>query len=475
VNSPPPTELVSEETASKVPVDDSAKLDGYADRILKAGGPRAIRVRETSPFITRTSVVFFARHEDAVELLTDENRFSVKHYTAAYDAIAPRGARLLMHQPDEGRTERYAILRSAAAQTPWFQPDTAALRAVAANCVGDLLAAFRSRESRQFDVIGDYGYFVPYLVGLRFLGLPGPQSWDLFARLACLIKNPPQGRRFTPETAPFRTQFIWSQLIFAQLFTDFENRDVFLRFAARYTEARLRAHIRDRLQYSQYREPRRADQTLLSALLSAEVRTLYSQVSDDRYAEHVLSLMLELMGTAQTIPGLAFGGIIKRWDDENLGFEAELRDFTAARSDAFVDESLRLSPPARYLLRTALEDTAVGGVAIRKGEYVCALVAKAATDPRVIKDGVGMDLARSQAIYLHFGPEGGPHRCFGWHVARVLLGEMFAGLKTLPGLERIEKVTGKVPERQIVRFAPGGGGAPGLVPGGVEQPGGARG
>ena len=363
-----------------------------------------------------------------------------------------------MHQPDEGRKERYAILCSAAQQTPWFQPDSEALRVVAANCVGDLLAAFRARESRQFDIIGDYGYFVPYLVGLRVLGLPGPQSWDLFARLACLFKNPPQGRKFTPETGPFRTQFMWSQLVFAQLFTDFENRDLPLRFFARYTEARLRAHIRHRLQYSEYQEPHRADQSLLSALLSTDVRQLYGKVGDDRYAEHVLSLMLELMGTAQTIPGLAFGGIIKRWDDENLGFEAELQDLTSENSVAFVDESLRLSPPARYLLRTALEDTSIGGVAIRKGEYVCALVAKAATDPRVIKGDTGMDLVRSQAIYLHFGPEGGPHRCFGWHVARVLLGEMFLGLKTLPGLERTESVIGKVPERQIVRFAPGGAG-----------------
>jgi cytochrome P450 len=448
---------VSEEAAAKVPLDESA-TDTYADRILHSEGPRAIRVQETGSFIKRTSVVFFARHEDAVTILTDEDRFSVKHYTAAYDAIAPRGARLLMHQPDEGRKERYAILCSAAQQTPWFQPDSEALRVVAADCVGDLLAAFRGRESRQFDIIGDYGYFVPYLVGLRVLGLPGPQSWDLFAWLACLFKNPPKGRKFTPETRPFRTQFMWSQLVFAQLFTDFENRDLPLRFFARYTETRLRAHIRHRLQYSEYQEPRRADQSLLSALLSTDVRQLYGQVGDDRYAEHVLSLMLELMGTAQTIPGLAFGGIIKRWDDENLGFEAELQDLTSENSVAFVDESLRLSPPARYLLRTALEDTSVGGVAIRKGEYVCALVAKAATDPRVIKGDTGMDLARSQAIYLHFGPEGGPHRCFGWRVARVLLGEMFVGLKTLPGLERTESVIGKVPERQIVRFAPGGAG-----------------
>ena len=114
------------------------------------------------------------------------------------------------------------------------------------------------------------------------------------------------------------------------------------------------------------------------------------------------------------------------------GFGSRLDALQAASIDAFVEESLRLSPPQTYLLRNAVRDTEIGGVEIKQGEIVCALTARAALDRNALRGNpwtVALD--RPQDVYLHFGPENGPHRCFGRPIAISDLGRDTGGTEAL--------------------------------------------
>jgi hypothetical protein len=132
--------------------------------------------------------------------------------------------------------------------------------------------------------------------------------------------------------------------------------------------------------------------------------------------------MTELVGTALLIPGQAFTQVIARWlAPGGPGLHAALVDLGKKDIDSFVDGELNASPPAPYLLRNATRAVDIGGVRVEAGEYVCALTSAAGGDPK-----------RPAGAYLHFGPDDGPHRCFGRHIAHAMLGAMFLGLKELP-------------------------------------------
>jgi hypothetical protein len=396
--------------------------------------------------------VFVARHDDVREVLTDEARFSVCHYTILYSSIAPPGERLLMHEDDCQRRLRYEILEAAVGLTPWFDRDGIALTGLVQKTVTDLLDTFTARSSPSFDAIGEYAYFVPYLVGSRVLGLAGPSRAGLFERLVCFLKSFPEGRRFTPETTPYLAQFVWSQLIFGHLFGNFDNGNLLLRLVARLSETRLLNHIRRQLPtVAEDDDP--AHRSLFSALLSKPVRDQFEGRCKGRYEQHVAALMLELMGTMQAVPGMAFTTILQDWQDRGVSFEDGLAPLGAVDARLFVMERLRMSPPARFLLRNATPGATVAGVALGKNEYVCALLANATMDPNQLKAPDEI-LPRNWQVYLHFGPLDGPHRCFGRHIAPIILGAMFRGLKSLAHL-RAGPIKGNgVPDRMMVTFSP---------------------
>jgi cytochrome P450 len=453
----PKADQPGERTVGKVAFDPPI-LDGYATEILSGGKTRSIRVSERAARGVR--VTFVAQPQDVTAALSNEAVFSVGHYTRLYAAIAPPGKRLLMHEPDSERTLRYEILRAAAAETAWFKPNAKPLRDEAKRCVGDLIQAFRARPTRTFDLITEFGSFAPYLLGCRILGLPGPRRWGLFPRLFCFLKGGFRVRPFRPETGAFLTQLTWSQLVFGQLFGNFERRNPVFNLLAPYAAKKLRAHIAGRLQAWAAGEGAQ-DASLLSVLCSDGFRKRWrDRLTPEAYDEEVLSLMLELMGTIQAIPGQAFATIVKRWIGGAGGLETGLADGLADMAhvdlDSFVMESLRLSPPAPYLLRRVVADGGCGDAAVAAGEYVCALAAHAGRDPASVPDPGEIRAGRPAEVYFHFGPEGGPHQCFGRYVARTLLGEMFVGLAALPGLKAVDKMRGlKIDDRLEVRFDKG--------------------
>ena len=85
---------------------------------------------------------------------------------------------------------------------------------------------------------------------------------------------------------------------------------------------------------------------------------------------------------------------------------------------AAVEESLRLDPPVKFLMRNCMIDGEVSGVAIASGEKVAFGLGSANRDPSQFDDAETFRLDRSDGrSHLSFG--GGPHVCPGAALARL--------------------------------------------------------
>nr|WP_276604985.1 cytochrome P450 [Nannocystis sp. RBIL2] len=84
-----------------------------------------------------------------------------------------------------------------------------------------------------------------------------------------------------------------------------------------------------------------------------------------------------------------------------------------------VDEVLRFDHFGKGgVPRFPLEDVALGGQQIRRGEMVIGLVGSALRDPDVFPDPDRLDIGRSQAQSIAFGS--GPHFCAGASLGRMM-------------------------------------------------------
>ncbi len=81
------------------------------------------------------------------------------------------------------------------------------------------------------------------------------------------------------------------------------------------------------------------------------------------------------------------------------------------------EEALRWEPPITTVVRRAVRDCELGGIAIPAGTTVSVSVAAANRDPARYPDPDRFDPARKNIAHLTFG--GGPHLCLGMHLARM--------------------------------------------------------
>lgn len=105
-----------------------------------------------------------------------------------------------------------------------------------------------------------------------------------------------------------------------------------------------------------------------------------------------------------------------------LGQDHELQNSLRENPDRvsdFVEESLRIESPTTLMLKTAVQDTVIGDVTIRKGDHVLISWASANRDPREFSDPTVFDIDRSPQRHTSFGL--GVHRCLGSNMARNTL------------------------------------------------------
>lgn len=98
-----------------------------------------------------------------------------------------------------------------------------------------------------------------------------------------------------------------------------------------------------------------------------------------------------------------------------------------------VEEAIRWTSPVQHFMRTAAEDTEVGGQPIAKGDWLMINYVAANHDPAQFENPRKFDAARSPNRHLAFGA--GAHQCLGLHLARLEMRILFEVL-----LDRIESV-----------------------------------
>ncbi len=121
-----------------------------------------------------------------------------------------------------------------------------------------------------------------------------------------------------------------------------------------------------------------------------------------------------------------------------LALARDPEQFARVRADrsllpGIVEEAIRWTSPVQHFMRTAAEDTEVGGQRIAKGDWLMINYVAANHDPAVFDDPRRFDAARQPNRHLAFGA--GAHQCLGLHLARLEMRILFETL-----LDRIERV-----------------------------------
>jgi len=110
--------------------------------------------------------------------------------------------------------------------------------------------------------------------------------------------------------------------------------------------------------------------------------------------------------------------------------EALLAD--PSKREAALEEVLRFEPPFQLVDRYVAQDTVLGGVELKRGDTVTAVVGSANRDPAKFDDPDVLDIERDSTAALTFG--GGIHYCIGAPLARIMAPAMLYELLNLPAL-----------------------------------------
>ena len=98
--------------------------------------------------------------------------------------------------------------------------------------------------------------------------------------------------------------------------------------------------------------------------------------------------------------------------------------FKAQRPKTAADEIIRWASPITAFQRTALTDTELGGVQIKKGQRLVLFYRSANFDEDVFDDPFSFDILRDPNPHLGFGGTGA-HYCVGANLARMTIDLMF--------------------------------------------------
>ena len=88
-----------------------------------------------------------------------------------------------------------------------------------------------------------------------------------------------------------------------------------------------------------------------------------------------------------------------------------------------VEEAIRWTSAVQHFMRTAAEDVEVGGVQMKKGDWMMLSYVSANHDGSVFENPRQFDASRSPNRHLAFGA--GAHQCLGLHLARLQIRTLF--------------------------------------------------
>jgi pimeloyl-[acyl-carrier protein] synthase len=238
----------------------------------------------------------------------------------------------------------------------------------------ELLDAAMARGN--VDVIADLAYPLPVTVIAELLGVPRDYREQL--------------KR-------------WSATIMEFQAVPLPTAEAILRSQSGIVE--MRAYLRTLLD-ERRKQPR---EDLISELLSLEVDG--DRLGEDELLSTCLTLLVAGHETTTNLIGSAIWLLLKHPEQR-----------TRLRADptlmaSTVEEALRFESPLHRVGRTAIADTDVAGITVRKGETVFLLLASANRDPAQFVNPEVFDIGRTPNKHIAFGY--GIHFCLGAALARL--------------------------------------------------------
>jgi cholest-4-en-3-one 26-monooxygenase len=168
---------------------------------------------------------------------------------------------------------------------------------------------------------------------------------------------------------------------------------------------------------------------LVTKLVQADVEG--HKLSDDEFGFFVILLAVagnETTRNSITQGMMAFTDFPDQW---------EL--FKRERPGTAADEIVRWATPVTSFQRTALEDTELDGVPIKKGQRVVMFYRSANFDEEVFDDPLAFNILRDPNPHVGFGGTGA-HYCIGANLARMTIDLMFNAIAdAMPDLTPLEK------------------------------------
>ena len=168
---------------------------------------------------------------------------------------------------------------------------------------------------------------------------------------------------------------------------------------------------------------------LVTRLVQADVEG--HKLSDDEFGFFVI--LLAVAGNETTRNSITHGMHAFTEFGDQWELYKKLRPATA------VDEIVRWATPVTSFQRTALSDTELGGVKIKKGQRVVMVYRSANFDEEVFDDPMAFNILRDPNPHVGFGGTGA-HYCIGANLARMTIDLMFNAIAdAMPDLTPLSK------------------------------------
>lgn len=393
------------ERADRSGVETSYRLQRGLDR-------HAITVfdvaRRRRPVIANNRVAIFTRREHVLEVLEDNEHFTVGLY-------APKMAAFAGPVTGGQNDEAYYFKADAILKGAIRPEDLARIAAIATDTSEQLLE--QAAPHGHIDVVGLADTVIHRLIA-DYFGTPGPTEETLLG---------------------------WARALFEEIFLNLQNAQT-PRVAAEAAAAQFRAYLDGLI------AARKAMETVdegpddfLGRLLDLQ-ETEEPSLTDGDLRHNLIRLLSAWVPTTSKVMALAIEELFRR-PVELAGAQRAARDDDDGLVAAYLFEALRFRPPTIFLARRCLADATVAQgtpyeTRVREGAFVVVASQSAMMDERFVKDPHVFRTDRPRSDYLLFGHQ--PHVCFGEAINRVQIPMMGKALLRRSGFQRAPGPPGRL-------------------------------